>query len=395
MKRPYTYYREAIAGHALPLAFVDLDLFDQNVQDIAKRAGGKRIRVASKSIRCVSLTERILAAGPPYHGIMAYSAREAVFLSQQGFDDLLIGYPVMREADDARLCEELQRGKYICCMVDCLEHVHYLDTLGCNHMVEVPVCVDMDMSTRFPGIHFGVRRSPLRSPDEVVALCRRIADAGNVRLEGLMGYEAQIAGVPDYTPGNRVRSGLIRFLKKRSLPEMRDRRAAIVQAVREEGFELAFVNGGGTGSVEATASENCITEVTVGSGFFAPALFDGYVGFHHLPSVGYAIEITRSPAPDIYTCHGGGYVASGAGNDKAPRPYLPDGASLLPLEGAGEVQTPIRYTGSEKLSIGAPVFMRYAKAGELCERFNTLLAISEGAVVDELPTYRGEGQVFL
>lgn len=395
MEDLYKYYHDAVAGRVMPLAFVDLDRFDQNTRDIAARSRGKRVRIASKSIRCLTLIERILAYGAPFQGIMAYSAREAVFLSQQGFDDLLIAYPVMQEADEARLCEELQRGKRICCMVDCLEHVQYLDTLGRDHLVEMPLCIDIDMSTDFPGIYFGVRRSPLRSQADVLDLCRRIAVAGNVCLVGLMGYEAQIAGLPDNVPGQRVKNALIRLLKKRSLSELRKRRAAIVQAIRDEGIDLEFVNGGGTGSVESTIEEDCVTEVTVGSGFFSPVLFDWYRTCHHAPAVAYAIEITRRPAPGIYTCHGGGYVASGTGRDKMPQPYLPAGVRLLPLEGAGEVQTPIHYTGRQKLGLGDPIFMRYAKAGEMCERFNVLLAISEGSIVGEMPTYRGEGLVFL
>jgi D-serine deaminase-like pyridoxal phosphate-dependent protein len=394
-QRTYAYYRDAIAARTMPLAFVDLDLLDRNAREIAERAHGKRIRVASKSIRCVPLMERILSAGPPFEGIMAYSAREAVFLSQQGFDDILIAYPVLHEAVDARLCEELQCGKRICCMVDSVEHVQYLDGLGRANAVEVPVCVDIDLSTSFPGLHFGVRRSPLKSPNDVVELCRRIASSSHLRLEGLMGYEAQIAGVPDNARGSTLKNAIVRMLKRRSIADLRERRASIVDALRDDGIRLTFVNGGGTGSVETTAAEDCVTEVTVGSGFFSPTLFDGYASFRHHPAAAYAIEVTRLPRPGIYTCHGGGYVASGVGRDKMPKPYLPEGARLLPMEGAGEVQTPILYDGPEKLRLGDPVFMRYAKAGEMCERFNVLLAISEGTVVGELPTYRGEGQVFL
>ncbi|MBI3735552.1 amino acid deaminase/aldolase, partial [Candidatus Sumerlaeota bacterium] len=91
-----------------------------------------------------------------------------------------------------------------------------------------------------------------------------------------------------------------------------------------------------------------------------------------------------------------GYIASGAaGKDKLPYPYLPAGSELLPLEGAGEVQTPIAYRGPEKLEIGDPIFMRHSKAGELCERFKSLLLVSAGKIVDEVPTYRGEGECFV
>lgn len=393
--RTYAYYRQVLAGRHMPCAFVDLELFDRNARDIVARAGGKRIRVASKSIRCVHLLERILASDAAYQGIMAYSAREAVFLSHQGFDDILVAYPAHHELEDSGLAEELRRGKRIVVMADCTEHLHQYERYGKEFNVAVPLCIELDMASRYPGLHFGVLRSPVSTPDQAVNLARVVRACKHVRLTGLMGYEAQIAGVPDNTPGRAVWNVFVRMLKRRSLGEVRERRARVVEALRADGHELDFVNGGGTGSVELTRDEDCITEIAVGSGFFCPTLFDNYVGVRHFPAVGYAIEITRIPAPGVYTCHGGGYVASGAGKGKAPQPYLPAGARLTSIEGAGEVQTPIRYDGPERLAIGDPIIMRYSKAGEMCERFNSLLCIEGGTISQEFPTYRGEGQVFV
>lgn len=378
----------------MPLAFVDLELFDRNARDIARRAAGKRIRVASKSVRCVHLIERILASDPIYRGVMVYSAREAVFLSRQGLDDLLVAYPSYHEIEDSGLAEELQRGKRIAVMADCAEHVHQYDRYGKEYNTILPVCIDLDMSSRFPGLHFGVLRSPITTAAQAVSLARIIRSSKHVALAGLMGYEAQIAGLPDSVPGRIASNWFIAALKSRSLREIRDRRARVVEALKADGHELEFVNGGGTGSMETTREEECVTEITVGSGFFSPTLFDHYAGFRHMPSVGFAIEITRIPAPGIFTCHCGGYVSSGTGKNKLPQPYLPVGARLTSSEGAGEVQTPIRYNGPEKLNIGDPIIMRYSKAGEMCERFNSLLCIEAGSVTFDIPTYRGEGQVF-
>ena len=94
LKRDYAYYKRVFAGQRMPFAFVDLDLFDANIAQIVARAGEKRIRVASKSVRSVALLRRILAADPRIQGVMCFTAREAVYLAGQGFDDLLIGYPV-------------------------------------------------------------------------------------------------------------------------------------------------------------------------------------------------------------------------------------------------------------------------------------------------------------
>jgi D-serine deaminase-like pyridoxal phosphate-dependent protein len=114
------------------------------------------------------------------------------------------------------------------------------------------------------------------------------------------------------------------------------------------------------------------------------------------PACFFALEVTRRPAPDLVTCLGGGYVASGAtGPDKAPLPWLPRGLALLPMEMAGEVQTPLRVPRGTSIALGDPVVFRHAKAGELAERFREYLLLEGGRVVERVPTYRGQGECFL
>jgi D-serine deaminase-like pyridoxal phosphate-dependent protein len=281
-------------------------------------------------------------------------------------------------------------------MIDSIAHVEQAEKVAQKHGVRLPLCLDIDMSSNFPGLHFGVWRSSLRTIEQVQPILERILDSSHIWLDGLMGYEAQIAGLGDNYPGKKLKNTLVQSLKRRSVVEIAERRAAIVALIERHGIQLRVVNGGGTGSMRTTRAEPAVTEITVGSGFYSPALFDNYRDFRYQPAAGYAIEIVRQPAPSLYTCLGGGYIASGAvGNDKQPQPYLPHGARLDPLEGAGEVQTPIRYEGTTQLHLGDPIFMRHSKAGELCERFTHLLLVSHGAVVDTVTTYRGDGQCFI
>ncbi|HYF62213.1 MAG TPA: amino acid deaminase/aldolase [Herpetosiphonaceae bacterium] len=396
MAPEYGTYKSIFAACPPPFAFVDLDLLATNMRQIARRASGRRIRIASKSIRCVPIIEKILAAGPAFAGIMCFTAPEAVWLSRQGFDDLLLGYPCWNAEHVRAICGEVAGGKTVVLMVDSLEQIAHLGAIAAGCGVVLPLCLDIDMSLALPGLHFGVMRSPLRSAGDALPLADAIAASPHLRLDGIMGYEAQIAGLGDRMPGQAAKNMVVRVLQRRSRVAVARLRAAVVAALAERGMPLRVVNGGGTGSIESTIREPAVSEVTVGSGFFSPTLFDNYRAFRHQPAAGFAIEIVRRPAADIYTCLGGGYVASGsAGPEKLPRPYLPAGAELLPLEGAGEVQTPIRYAGPERLALGDPIFMRHSKAGELCERFNSLLAVFDGAIVGELPTYRGQGQSFL
>jgi len=212
-----------------------------------------------------------------------------------------------------------------------------------------------------------------------------------------MGYEAQIAGLTDRNPANNpVLNAVIRLLKRRSKSAISNRRRTVVSALAERGHDLRYVNGGGTGSLEYTRQDPAVTEVTVGSGFYAPGLFDHYDGFQHTPAAGYAIEIVRQPKPSIYTCRGGGYIASGTpGPDKTPTVARPMGAELTATEGAGEVQTPVEFEGEPPLSLGDPLILRHAKAGELCRQFESLAIVADGDIVETVPTYRGDGQCFM
>ncbi len=394
--RSYAYYRDIFKGYGFPYAFVDLDLFDENLRQIAARSGNKTIRIASKSVRCKELLKRALAFNPIYQGIMCYSAPEAIWLSNQGFDDLLLGYPCWHESQILLLCDEIAKGKSITLMVDLPEHVTHIDAIARKAGVVAPICIDLDMSSDYPGLRFGVWRSSIKGKEDALKLWEVIKTCPNVKLTGLMGYEAQIAGVGDNWPGKTAMNAVVKFLKGRSVKEIAKRRTETVQALRDAGAPLTLVNGGGTGSLEWTIQEPLVTEVTVGSGLYNSGLFDNYTNFRHHPSAAYAVEIVRQPKPNLYTCHGGGYTASGAaGKDKLPVPYLPKGAKLIDQEGAGEVQTPIVYGGPEKLHLGDPVYLRHSKAGELCERFRELHLVSNGKIVGSAPTYRGEGTCFV
>lgn len=393
--RSYSQWRELLQGHSLPLAWVDLDALDANLTQMLSLAAPKPLRIATKSIRARGILSYLLARSPRLHGLMTYSAAETVWLAHHGFDNLLLAYPSADRPALQALVAQVAQGKQIWVMVDSLIQAQMLDQLAREAGTVLPICLDIDMSTPYPGLHFGVWRSPLHQPAQVMDLVRSLLALKSLHLSACMGYEAQIAGVGDAHPGQRAKNWLIRQLKRHSIPRLQARRAQVLQALQQLGVELQFFNGGGTGSLESTAQDPSVTELTAGSGFYAPALFDRYQDFRLQPAAGFALPIVRQPAEGIWTCFSGGYIASGSvGPEKQPVPFSPPGFTLIPLEGAGEVQTPVRYHGPETLHWGDPLLFRHAKAGELCERFNELLLIRGQDIVERIPTYRGEGQCF-
>jgi D-serine deaminase-like pyridoxal phosphate-dependent protein len=396
LHKTYADYTRILAGQQAPYAVLDIDLLDANIASILQRSGNKRIRIATKSIRSCGVIRHILKSSDRFQGLMTFTANESLYLLGQGFDDLLLGYPTADAASIDGLVKAIAQDRSVTFMVDHIDQLRLLSIAGAEHGVDVPYCLDIDMSSRFPGIHFGVYRSPLKSVAEVQRLLDQADVLPNLRIRGLMGYEAQIAGLADRPTGLDLRTRTIGMLKKRSIRELRQRRKAIAELLHSRYANIDLVNGGGTGSLESTREESCVTEVTVGSGFYAPALFDGYSDFKHLPALAFALPVVRIPVSGMATCLGGGYPASGpSGHSRLPQPYLPHGLRYVPDEGAGEVQTPL-YDPAGQLRIGDPVFFRHAKAGELCERFDRLLVVQGERVLEErMITYRGDGHCFL
>ncbi|WP_372369649.1 amino acid deaminase/aldolase [Candidatus Uabimicrobium sp. HlEnr_7] len=392
----YSDYKDITENLTLPCAILDMELFEKNIKQVIARTQGKKIRIASKSIRSTQLIKHILGSDNIFQGVMCYSAEEAVHLHSHGVNDILIAYPIFDSKKIQMVCKATAQGAQITLMVDCVTQVQKISNICVEENVSIPLCIDVDMSSSFPGIHFGVRRSPINKAEQVLQLAQYIKQSENIFFNGIMGYEAQIAGLGDKNPfNNRVMNFIIRLLKKVSIKRIRRLREDIVNKLQKNGFECCIVNGGGTGSLESTSLESCVTEVTAGSAFFCPSLFDYYKNFQHAPALFYAIEVTRIPIQGIFTCHSGGFVASGVGQDKIPQPYLPRGCSLLSTEGAGEVQTPISYKGEKEIKIGSPIFMRHSKAGELCEHFNQIYLIKNKTIIKKTDTYRGEGKCFL
>jgi D-serine deaminase-like pyridoxal phosphate-dependent protein len=400
------HYDAIFTGVTPPFAFVDLDALRANAGAMLAQAGGLPIRVASKSVRSTELLRRILDLDPGFRGVMAFTAPEALHLAASGFEDILVAYPTVDRgaiAKVARLTAE-DRGRGPVLMVDDRPHLDLIEGSIGGGRAQVRVCLDVDAGWWPLGgrvARVGPKRSPVHQPGRAAQMAAEIAERPGTELAGLMAYEGQIAGVGDDAPGRSLRNAAIRGMQSASERELRERLPAVVDAVKrtlqDHGApELGFVNGGGTGSLARTAAAGVVTELTAGSGFYAPALFDDYRSLELTPAAMFCLPVVRRPVGGVATLLGGGYVASGpAGAQSLPQPYLPGGLRFDRQEGAGEVQTPVTGAAAYSLRVGDRVYLRHAKAGELCERFDRLYLVEGNGIVDEVPTYRGEGLTFL
>jgi D-serine deaminase-like pyridoxal phosphate-dependent protein len=373
----------ATAGLQAPFAVVDMDALWRNAADMERRASGKPIRLASKSLRCRALQERVLAR-PGFAGTLAFTLPEALWLAERGLEDIAVAYPTADRGALAALARLTAERPSACvsAMVDSTEQLdpieaavrdaeapggaggeersaarggprgggegsaaacsgagvggQYGPAMGDAHgdgeggtargSARVEVCIDLDAGLWLFGgrVRVGAKRSPVHTPAQAAALAREIVARPSLRLVGMMAYEAQIAGVGDAPPGRRARGAAIRALQRRSARELAPRRAAAVAAVQavlaDAGLPpLRFVNGGGTGSLQLTSAEPAVTESAAGSGLYGPTLFDAYRAFSPAPAALFALPVVRRPSADVATVLGGGYLASGPG-DRARLP---------------------------------------------------------------------------
>ncbi|GAA5119281.1 amino acid deaminase/aldolase [Alloalcanivorax gelatiniphagus] len=374
---------------ATPIAVVDLDVFDANAADLVRRAAGKPVRVASKSLRVPDLIRRALDH-EGFAGVLAYTLAEALWLHDNGVsDDIVVAYPTVDAAALRRLTASPSAAAAITLMVDDQAHLDVVDATRASLAVPVRIALDLDAGLRLGGQHVGPKRSPLFDTDAVLAMARTVVERDGFRLVGVMTYEGQVAGVQDDVPDQRTRSALVRRLKQASMAQLEVRRREISEALAQV-VKLEFWNGGGSGSVEATAADGAVTEIAAGSGLLVPGIFDHYASFVPRPAAFFGLRVTRKPTPTMATVHGGGLIASGAtGADRSPVPWAPPGLRLTGLEGAGEVQTPLTGDPASMLQVGDLVWFRHAKSGELFEHVRDVHLVRGERVTDVVPSYRG------
>jgi len=392
---------EATAELDPPYGVIGQEALAYNAFDMLERANGTTIRVASKSIRVRGVLDAVLAL-PGYAGVLAYTLPEALWLASdadghEAITDVVVGYPSVDKGALRQLAASEQLAARVTIMIDSIAHLDLIDALvspGSRNTIRV--CLELDASWYSKLVGFtGVRRSPVHEVAQMRELAEAVTKRAGFALVGVMSYEAQIAGQVNRPVGRPVYAKAVNWMQKNSMAELTDRRGAAVAAVREIA-DLEFVNGGGTGSLERTAADASVTEIAAGSGLFGPHLFDNYTHFAPAPAAAFTLSVVRKPQPELATLLGGGWIASGPpGVDRLPRLVWPEGLEMLPREMAGEVQTPLKGEAAKALRTGDRVWARHTKAGEASEHLNEFAVVADGAIVDTLPTYRGQGKAFL
>ncbi|MGA0607334.1 DSD1 family PLP-dependent enzyme [Phenylobacterium sp. VNQ135] len=246
--RPHLIQALAVLGRpgsrdaiATPAAVLDLDAFEANVALMAERArtAGLALRPHAKSHKCAWVAQRQIAAGAV--GVCCAKLAEAEALAAAGVGSILVTSPIAGAGPAARaatLAARLTDFRIV------LDHPDAAAELGAAAQTPIPVLIDVDV---------GLGRTGVRDVAQGRVVAQAIAAQPNLRLIGLQGY----GGHWQHMKGAGARAAAV--------AEGMERLRAVHAALRESGFDIEVVTGGGTGTFWSDAALGVLTEVQPGS----------------------------------------------------------------------------------------------------------------------------------
>jgi D-serine deaminase-like pyridoxal phosphate-dependent protein len=239
--------RGGAARLATPALTIDLAKMRSNLAWMNRRcaAAGMRLRPHGKTHKCSVIAREQLAAGAA--GICAASPHEAIAFARAGIRGLLVTAPVVQPAHLAALADLHRRGADLTVVIDHPDGVAaWSETLG-RTARKLPVLVDIDL---------GMGRTGARSPNDVVAIARRVNSSTVLSYAGVQAYSGRVQHIERFGERQSVYLKQIQKL------------AAALRALEASGLDAKIVSGGGTGTFAIDVEHHLYTESQAGSYLF-------------------------------------------------------------------------------------------------------------------------------
>lgn len=232
---------------ATPALILDVDVLDRNIRRMADRArdAGLRLRPHAKSHKCSFIAKRQIAAGAA--GICCAKLGEAEALAAAGIESILITSPIAGALSAQRAAQLASDIREFLIVVDHPAQASWLNDAAAAAGRKLDVLIDVDV---------GIARTGVSGPTAAVALASAIKRAPSLQLRGVQGYGGHL----QHIHGLEAR---------RSATEVATARLAqVVTALRESGYPIETITGGGTGSFASDASCRLLNEIQPGSYLF-------------------------------------------------------------------------------------------------------------------------------
>jgi D-serine deaminase-like pyridoxal phosphate-dependent protein len=225
-----------------PALLVDIDVLEANIAHIAQscRAHGVAWRPHFKGHKTLEIAQMQILAGAI--GITCAKLGEAEILAGNGIRDILIANQVVGATKVTRLMNLLEMAQPIVA-VDSRENVRELAEAARKSGGTLRVVIE---------INIGMNRAGVEPGQPVLDLAAEIAGHPNLRLAGVMGWEAHATAITDPIAKERTVADAIGLLTKSA------------ELCRQAGHDVQIVSCGGTGTFLYCVKQPGVTEVQVG-----------------------------------------------------------------------------------------------------------------------------------
>jgi D-serine deaminase-like pyridoxal phosphate-dependent protein len=260
-----------------PSMLVDLTLMEANIASLMGhfRARHVHVRPHLKTVKSPELAHILLAAGAV--GGCVAKVSEAEVMTQAGIEDLLITSEIVGKPKLARLVALVQQHPHIKVVVDSLTGAEQLNQATRDAQLTLNVLLDLNV---------GQNRCGVMPGETALALARHIGEMSNLHLIGVQGYEGHLQHLHD--PVERAQ-------RCRQSMHLLTSTAAQLLA---EGFAIAIVTTGGTGTAEICASCDGVTEVQPGSFIFMDTDYRNALGPVYSNALTILSTVISRPAPN-------------------------------------------------------------------------------------------------
>lgn len=226
-----------------PALILDIDALERNLNKMAKFMEDSQcvLRPHVKTHKCAEIARRQIALGA--QGVTCAKLGEAEAMAAGGIDDMLIANQIVGPAKTKRAAA-LARDCRLTVAIDSACNIDELTDAAVSAGSVIGVLVE---------INVGMNRCGVDSPNDALALARRISAKDGLEFRGLMGYEGHTVFIEDESERRReVESAMGRLL------EFRDH-------LIDEGMSVEVVSAAGTGTYKITGRIPGITELQCGS----------------------------------------------------------------------------------------------------------------------------------
>jgi D-serine deaminase-like pyridoxal phosphate-dependent protein len=259
-----------------PSMIVDLALMEENIARLMQRLREKKVHVRPhlKTVKSPDLARIMLAAGA-IGGCVA-KISEAEIMAQAGIDDLLITTEIVGKPKLQRLVNLVQQHPHIKVVVDSIAGAQALNQAMRDAQLEIDALLDLNV---------GQNRTGVTPGEEVLALAQHISKLSNIHLVGVQGYEGHLQHVHDAEERAQRCQQSMQILTETAAQ------------LRAEGFPIAIVTTGGTGTAEFCAAYDGVTEVQPGSFIFMDTDYRNALGPAYANALTILSTVISHPTP--------------------------------------------------------------------------------------------------